>query len=328
MTVYYKTFAQVRGEPYVVFFTVVVIYLVAKKIYTCERATWASGIAPGIILGLLALGRQWGFMVFLAIIGWIALVWIFDQKDGARFSQSFIISFLVAFLVAGWFYFYLYTEFGSFSAFSLPPKEFSLSNQPDTFYQRTRLGQFALFKNPVRGNFDNEFFPIFYSETWGDYWGYFVYIKDKYFQEFRGFADRQHLIRYLGQVNAVSVFPSLIFLAGVLTGAFSFLKLFKTDLEEKKRSLFYIFLLLIGIISFLLYMYFLITFPLIPKGDSIKATYMLHALVVLPFLGAEFLEKVRQRKQILYFSAMTILGLVFVHNFLALNTNYRMFFAY
>ena len=49
-----------------------------------------------------------------------------------------------------------------------PAESFALSNQPQTFY----LGGSAqlLFNNPIRPNFPNQFFPIFYSELWGDYW--------------------------------------------------------------------------------------------------------------------------------------------------------------
>jgi len=52
---------------------------------------------------------------------------------------------------------------------------------------------------------------------------------------------------------------------------------------------------------------------------------MLHALIVLPLLGAEFLERVRQRKQRLYYGCMVVLGLVFLHNLPAMITRYRMF---
>ena len=71
----------------------------------------------------------------------------------------------------------------------------------------------------------------------------------------------------------------------------------------------------------------LIVYPTLEQGDNIKATYMLHALIVLPFLGAVFLERLRQRKQLLYTVCMGLLGLVVVHNLPAMITHYWIFLS-
>src|SRR5579862_8457607 len=52
----------------------------------------------------------------------------------------------------------------------------SLGNETGRFY--FGLGDGRLFTEPLRPNFPNELIPIFYSETWGDYWEFFlVYAK-------------------------------------------------------------------------------------------------------------------------------------------------------
>jgi hypothetical protein len=56
------------------------------------------------------------------------------------------------------------------------------------------------------------------------------------------------------------------------------------------------FILLIVVFSLLGYMWFLISHP-VPFGDTIKATYMLHAIIISTFLGAEFLERIRKLNQ-------------------------------
>ena len=333
MTVYYKTFSQVRGEPYVAFFTVWAIYLIAKLINHREQATWKDGLGLGLVLGLLGLSRQWGFMLFPAIIGLVALLWIFDTRHGWRFTKAIGTSFMIAFLVCGWFYLRLYIKYGTFLAFNRSTSEFSLSNQPFTFFRNTGLKDGLLFKVPTRStegplhkNFENQFIPTFYSEMWGDYWGYFVFIRDKSYLAVNGVGNQEQITPYLGRVNAVAVYPSLIFLGGVLIGAYSIVKLFRKRPEESSRNLFYAFLFLFEILSFLIYFFFLLSYPDYIKGSTIKATYMIHALMVLPLLGAEFLEKVRAIKYQGYGICMVLLGLVFLHNLPAMITRYRIFF--
>lgn len=163
MTVYYKTFAQVRGEPYVVFLTVLAIYYLSKMVHDRGQVTLTSGIGLGIILGLLSLSRQWGFMLMPAIFGLMGLVWIFDQKHRWQFVTSLSISFVVAFLVCGWFYLHLYFEHGSLLTFNRSPQAFSFSNQPPSFYRQSGLSNLMLFKSPTRPTFENQFFPILYS---------------------------------------------------------------------------------------------------------------------------------------------------------------------
>jgi hypothetical protein len=333
MTVYYKTFAQVRGEPYVAFFTIWAIYLVAKIINHREQVTWKDGLGLGVILGLLGLSRQWGFMLFPAIASLAVLIWIFDPPHGWNFTKAIGTSFIIAFLVCGWFYLRLYVKYGSFTAFNRSTSGFSLSNQPFTFFRNTGFKDGLLFKEPTRStlgplrkNFENQFFPTFYSEMWGDYWGYFVFIRDKSYMAVNGVGNQEQITPYLGRVNAVSLFPSLIFLGGLLTGVVSTVRLFRKRPEESSRNLFYAFLVLFEVISFLMYFYFLLSYPDLDRGATIKATYMIHALMVLPILGAEFLEKIRGFKYQVYVVCMVLLGLVFLHNLPAMITRYFNYF--
>jgi hypothetical protein len=183
-----------------------------------------------------------------------------------------------------------------------------------------------LFKSPVRGTFDNQLFPIFYADTWGDYWGHFVFIQDRSYLGKLGYGNRAQIAPYLGRVDAVSLYPSLIFFAGMVVGGVSLSGFFRGEGQEKSRSLFNVFLFLFVIVSFLLFFYFLIIYPFLDQGDTIKAAYLLHALVVLPLLGAEFLERLRRRYPAGYLACMALLGLVFLHNLPAMITRYRVFY--
>ena len=102
------------------------------------------------------------------------------------------------------------------TTFNRKAQNFSFSNLPASFYRNTGLGNFLLFKSPTRKTFDNQFFPIFYSETWGDYWGYFVFVREKTL--FGKAGNQSEITPYLGHVNLASVFPSLLMLGGLLLG--------------------------------------------------------------------------------------------------------------
>ena len=69
-----------------------------------------------------------------------------------------------------------------------------------------------IFSNPIRPYFKNQFFPILYSDTWGDYWGYFTFTSR--FLEIG--LGQENIGSYLGRVNLVSTFTFVILLIGTL----------------------------------------------------------------------------------------------------------------
>ena len=88
-----------------------------------------------------------------------------------------------------------------------------------------------MFSKPIRPNFPNEFFPIIYSDLWGDYWGYFSFTRDAVLT-----GRNQALIGdYLARVNIVSIIPTII----LLLGFFSSLKLLRN--KPKKEKDYFIF---------------------------------------------------------------------------------------
>lgn len=175
LTVFYKTFSQVRGEPYVAFFTLLAAFLVLQMQKDASNYHWKYAVWLGGSLGLLVLSRQWGFFLYPAVF----LLLLLGRRNDVTFAKRFSIIFLtfsLAAIIGGWFYVYLFLEFGSFTAFNVDAQTFSFSNQPFSFYRNTGFKDFLLFKSPTRKTFDNQFFPVFYSEIWGDYWGFFTYI--------------------------------------------------------------------------------------------------------------------------------------------------------
>lgn len=322
LTVYYKTFAQVRGEPYVVLFTAWALFLLVNLLANRENAGWKDGIVLGVVLGLLILSRQWGFMLFPAL-GLLVLLVVALEKQGALgLVRAFSACLVVAFLVGGWFYLYLYARYDTFLAFNQKSPGFSFANQPYEFYRHTGLDGFQLFREPTRRVFDNMLIPVFYSEMWGDYFGYMVFIRDKSYLGILGYANQAQINPYLGRVNLVSLYPTLLYAAGLFTGLFAGLSAWKAHGEARTRRLFYFGLFLFVLVSFVLFLYFLISYPFLETGTTIKATYLLHSLLVLTLLGAEFLEQIHVRWRRIYWVLLVLLLLVWAHNLPAMISRY------
>ena len=318
LTVYYKTFSQVRGEPYVAFFEIVSIYFVLKLTQTPEAVTLKDGILPGICLGGLCLSRQFGLLLVPAI-GCLAVLIVVRKKTlGLKYGGVLLFSFFVAFITCSWFYFHLNRTYGSFTSYAIRPRTFSFSNQPLSFYRNTGIGNLSLFRSPTRKTFNNELIPIFYSETWGDYWGYFVFRREGILE----YKSNQAAINpYLGRVNLASLIPSLIFAGGMIFGIGSLqrsLSFTSSSFESRAFS----FFVLIVLISLAGYLWYLLTYTMIPKGATIKATYMIQIFMVLPFLAASFLEKLRAINPRLYSLSLALILAVFLHNLPALITQY------
>ena len=206
LTVYYKTFSQVRAEPYIVFFIALSIDLI-NEILKTTSLNYKLIIATGISLGLLVLSRQWGFFIFPAIFLLIIWILIQDRHVGwLRTRQFFLITILSA-IVGGWFYIHLYLDYGTFSAFNIKKPRYPSVVETLSFLRQTGLGDMSLFDKPVRPVFDHRsFFAIIYSETWGDYWGYFTFVKPGFAADNNG--NQATMAPYLGQVNLVSILPS------------------------------------------------------------------------------------------------------------------------
>ncbi len=320
--VYYKSFAFVRGEPLVAFLALVVIYQVCKLLFAqYVLYSRTSFILPGLTLGLLALSRQWGILLFPALAFWVLLLRVYQGRQSGALGRTVLQSLCLAILIGGWFYVVLAWRYGSPLAFNRDPSPiFRFSNQPATFY--TGIGLDQLFRAPVYPAFANQLIPVFFSETWGDYWAHFVYTRSHTIFA----SDNGVSLNYLGRVNFVSLVPTIVLTGGMITGCVHMLRFIRpsnrvsSDLAESlerkdmlNRHAFFGLLVISILISLGSYIWFLIGYPN-PRGDTVKATYMLHIFPLLAILASEFLRQVRSRSVALYWLLMGLLLLVFLHN--------------
>ncbi len=345
LPVYYKTFAFVRGEPFLVCIIVLVLLFTLRLLFNQPTSPnrWRYILPLGVMLGLLLLSRQWGFF-FLPPLGWLAVRWLLDRwRWPDRFAMLSIVggASIVAALIGGWFYVTLHLRYGTITAFNRQPEEhFSLGNQPLSFY--TGLGGEALIRHPVRPSFTNELVPVFLSEVWGDYWCYFSVTGCA---PRRGFDDRisnvETMAPYLGMVNMAALIPTLFGCMALLMGVKAVVDdtyiVFTALWRGKKRqggntnvhgvvnsvvnggdstthpispptrTLALAFLTLIIATSLAGYLWFLISYPVPHKGDTIKASYMLQIFPPLALLCGELWRALAARNPLMA-KAMAVAG--------------------
>ena len=184
---------------------------------------------------------------------------------------------------------------------------FSFNNQPSSFYNPLNQDSLKIFTKPIRGNFDNQFLPILYSDLWGDYWGYFSFTSN-YLEDGR---NQMAIGDYLARVNIFSIFPTLLLLLG-------FINLRRTSEHQPFTKLIKSSI----IFSFFGYLWFLVSYPEIPSGDTIKATYMIQIFNLLAISSTIFLEQLKNKDIKKYFYLITLLIIVFFHNISAMMSHF------
>lgn len=336
LPVYYKTMAFVRGEPYVAFLTLVAIAATARTVTSTKqfwtiKQSWTEAVLPGVCWGLLVLARLWGVLAAAALL---VAVWMTSWRDRSRHTVNVALAApLVALVVGGWFYGLLWVSHGSPIAFNRPAAEWwSLSNEPRDFYTGTGNGR--VFTDPIRPSFPNQLIPIFYAETWGDYWGFFsiygrdrqtkAYISGPAFEEAVAAApptvetNRFTLNQYLGRMNLLGLLPTALALLAFGAAAVRLPAFLRRASPVTAAEIIPVMAVLVVAVSALGYVWFLIRFPNPGKGDTIKATYMLQIFPPLALLIADFVRRIHLSRTDL----IIIWGLLMMYNLSAVTTHF------
>tara|TARA_B100000401_G_scaffold436934_1_gene381405 strand:+ start:2076 stop:3440 length:1365 start_codon:yes stop_codon:yes gene_type:complete len=311
LTVNYRTFLMIRGEPYIIFLNSYLLYRFFLLLKNSFKYKKSDLIVFGLIIGALTLSRQWALLLFPAYF--IILFFINSNEDRKAFFNFLVGSFTIGFLASSWFYFSLFFKYGTFTAFNMEPTPFSFLNQPRSFYLPDINSLTLMFSKPIRPNFANEFFPILYSDLWGDYWGYFAFTRDALLT-----GRNQALIGdYLARVNIVSIVPSILLIIG-FASSYKYLK----NKTKKEKDYFFSYIFISILISFTGYLWFLIKYPSGPSGDTNKAAYMIHAFHLLAILGINYLEKIKIKSYTKYIVTILLLVLTYIHNFSSMLSHY------
>jgi hypothetical protein len=327
LPVYYKTMAFVRGEPYVAFLTLAGIAVTARAV-TSGRRSLANVVLPGACWGLLALARQWGVLAAAGLLTTVCLAALRD-RDRNKIAIG-LAGPLVALVVGGWFYTWLWVSQGSPLAFNQQAGASGWS-LPD-FYTGTGNGR--LFTDPIRPSFPSQAIPIFYAETWGDYWGYFsIYGRYPGSGAYTGGwvverevakiplaieTNRFTLNDYLGRVNLLGLLPTTLALVAFGAAAMRLPAVLRRGAPLTPTNVIPVMAVLVIFVSAIGYLWFLNRFPSPGKGDTIKASYMLQIFAPLALLTADFVRRMR----VSLAAWLIAWGLLMIHNLPAMTTHH------
>ncbi len=302
----YRTISMIRGEIYILFFNSILMYKLLKISHNKFEFKLIDILTAGSLIGCMALSRQWAFLL---ILSYIFIIFFLENNFKIRYLKYISLSIFVGFLISSWFYFSLFFQYGSFTSFNKSPLPFNFNNQNLDFYIPISREFFMIFQKPIRPYFSNQFIPILYSDLWGDYWGHFVFTSRSLL------SGRNQMIigSYLARVNLVSLIPTALMLYSLL------------KLKGLKGSKFFHKYLRYGILfSFFGYLWFLIKYPELPTGDTIKATYMIQMFHLIGLVLASYLEDLKSRDYKSYFSLVLVLIFIYIHNF----SSYLSHFSY
>ncbi len=341
LPVFYRSFALVRGEPFLAFLGVFVVYI-SGLIFLRHEYTVRNTVLLGMALAAAILSRQWGFFFLPPVL--VFAVWLSRKENHLVLKPLAVVlgSLSLAVLIGGWFYVQLFEQYGTFTAFDRNPVESPAQYLPSLFsVDSTSL---ALFTDPIRPSLSGRFFPIVYADSWGDYWGYFlVYVRHSGSGEYDDGRLFQNLTRtsplpsdvstnrfsintYLGWVNAVSIIPSLLFVGGLIYGlVVLFWFIFGRPDANDAFALTALITMMCGL-SLLGFVWFVIRYQYPSQnGDLIKATYLLQAYPFLALLAGVFLERVRLISSKGWFVVMVLIAAALIFNLPAMITRYVLF---
>ena len=294
LAVNYRTISMIRGETYILFFLSLFLLVILKA----ENRNYDLGlkqiIYSGFILACIALSRQWGFLLFIPLI--VLLIYKNAKLNYFKFWSK---SASIGALLSSWFYVGLYQNYGSFTAFNMESKGFSLNNQNLSFYIPNFSQLEFLFTKPIRPHLNNQFISILYSDLWGDYWGYFTFTS-RFLNDGR---NQLNIGDYLARVNIVSIITTFIILI------FCYLA------YKKNKSNFIIqYVNLAWITSLVGYLIFTISYPN-TTGDTIKSSYIIQAFHLMVFLASIYFYELKRVNKKMHRGIIISLIVIYIHNF-------------
>ncbi len=294
LAVNYRTISMIRGESYILFFLSLFLLVVLKADNRNYDLGLKQIIYTGVIIACIALSRQWGFLLFIPLI--VLLIYKNTKLNYFKFWSK---SASIGALLSSWFYIVLYQNYGSFTAFNMESKGFSLKNQNLSFYIPNFSQLEFLFTKPIRPNLNNQFISILYSDLWGDYWGYFTFTS-RFLNDGR---NQLSIGDYLARVNLVSIITTFIIV------------IFCYQAYKKYKSNFIIqYVNLAWIASLIGYLLFTISYPN-STGDTIKSTYIIQAFHLMVFLASIYFYELKRVNKKMHTGVIIALIVIYTHNF-------------
>ncbi len=283
-----KTGAMFHPEPLVAFLALLATVLAARMIAVGRYRLW-SALVLGVVLGAGQLVRSAGIWELGVVCIALLATAIARPSDRRPALRALVVSGVVGVLVAAPWYIHLQTTFSNpiFGRSSLPatthlapalvpgrsaaPAAFRLAaaarimpSQRLWFYADPELE--ATFESPWRSGLTPAYWPITYTETWGDYYGVWKW----------GSVQKPlspSTARRLKLQSAIGVLPTFLAASGFV----ALLVLAVAGLRRRPELLLVPLMPLAALAGT---MYYAHSYPTV-DGDTVKALFVLPALPAL-----------------------------------------------
>jgi len=297
----YKAFMMFRGEPYLTFLITLMIYFLIQLYQDEKKLNIINFLFFGLLIGLVALSRQWGFLFFPCVV-----FFTFISRKILPFKKTFslfIFSSIVGFIISGWFYLNLYNQYGTFAKFNLEPNTLSILDLIRITYINVNIGD--LFTNPTRSSSLKGLFPIFYADLWGDYSAHFSYLDYKLYGRDLKFET------YLGRVSLISIYPSFLIIYGLIKLSIDLFNK-KIDLISTTQKV----IIFNVVTTWLFYCIWIIKYQFINGNiiGGVSPVYMLQLVNLFPFIGGLASMAIYKKYPNFYKINILILSFIFLHN--------------
>lgn len=262
-----KTGAMFHPEPLGMLITAGALLVLAHMV-RARAYSWKFAVPLGLLLGAGQLVRAWSlWMVAVATIVLVAAALGDRSVRRSALGATAIALVLAAIVPAPW-YVHQATHYSN-PVFDRPQEdEFLLARRPLAFYVDARFPD--IIRQPWQGAFNDRFLPVFYAETWGDYFGIWSWGP--------GRGDRTDEIdSSLARQSALGLIPTALALTGLLA-------LLGLAIARPREDPARLVAALPPVLALLSVLYLAVAYPT-SDGDTIKGTY---ALAAVPAFGLCF----------------------------------------
>ena len=262
-----RTTAMFHPEPMSMFLSTAAMFAACRMLSRRSFDTRYVLLA-GVALGLAQLTRAFALWTVATVA--IAFVWFLVGNSGLRrvATRSLVVILAVAALVPAPWYIHQAVKYSN-PVFAQPAPEKPIwRRRPLRFYLATGVSD--VVRRPYRPAFREDFIPLVYAETWGDYFGTWAW-------KAASGPPNATTVRFLRVQMAAGLLPTILALAGTV-GLLAFAL---RRPGERAERLAVALLPVAGVAGIL---YFAVSYPTV-DGDTAKASYM---LTTAPFWAVGF----------------------------------------
>jgi 4-amino-4-deoxy-L-arabinose transferase-like glycosyltransferase len=164
-----KAGAMFHPEPLEMLLTAAALVVLAHMV-RAARYSWRLAVPLGVLLGLGQLVRAWSLWVLVVSIIVLTTVALTDRTARRGALSAIGLVLVTAALVPSPWYAHQAVHYSN-PVFDQPqPEGFLLSRRPLAFYVDARFPD--VVTRPWRDRFNDRFIPVYYTESWGDYFGF------------------------------------------------------------------------------------------------------------------------------------------------------------